>query len=135
MATVTYQHALRQGQKEFKLCQARGQDPYPPALEQLVSGLASLPEVPLGTVAVSMDQIAGTRSAARREAFSRSFYPLLEEKSEFATKWSSLASIHLSEGIRDPILAIEYFNRFYVVEGHKRVSVLRFFDAPTVQPS
>ena len=133
MATVTYQHALRQGQKEFKLYQAQNRDPYLPALEQIIPKLTSLTEVSLGTLGVSMDQIAGTRSTSRREAFSHSFYPLLEEKSEFATKWSALASIHLSEGIRDPILAVEYLNRFYVVEGHKRVSVLRFFDAPTVQ--
>ena len=58
---------------------------------------------------------------------------LLEENSEFAAKWASLAASHLQEGIRDPIVAVEYLNRFYVVEGHKRVSVLRFFGATTVR--
>ena len=78
---------------------------------------------------IDIDQIVGTRSETRQKAFSASFYPLLEESSEFAAKWSALAASHLKEGIRDPIIAIEYLNRYYVVEGHKRVSVLRYFGA------
>ena len=45
----------------------------------------------------------GTRSAGRQRSFSRSFYPLLEQGSELATKWSALCDAHLSSGINDPI--------------------------------
>jgi basic membrane lipoprotein Med (substrate-binding protein (PBP1-ABC) superfamily) len=133
MASSTYQQALRLGQKEARAYTARGEDPYLPALEAMLPSLATMHEEPLGLVTVSLDQVVGTRTESRRNAFSRSFYPLLEEHSEFADKWSSLARHHLEEGIQDPIVALEYLNKFYVVEGHKRVSVLRHFGAPTVQ--
>ena len=35
-------------------------------------------------------------------------------------------------GIREPIRCFEYYGKFYVQEGNKRVSVLRYFEAPTV---
>ena len=133
MADTTYQQARKIGLKEVKVKSARHEDPYLPALEEMLPHMNSLSEVNLGSIRIDIDQIAGTRSAARREAFSASFYPLLEDNSEFATKWSHLAASHLQEGIRDPIVAVEYLNRFYVVEGHKRVSVLRFFGAVTVR--
>ncbi len=133
MADTTYQQARRLGLKESKARIARHEEPYIPALEQLVPQLSSLNEVSLGTVRIDIDQIVGTRSESRQYAFSPSFYPLLDEKSEFATKWSALAASHIKDGIRDPIVAVEYLNRFYVVEGHKRVSVLRFFGAATIR--
>ena len=133
MADITYQQARKIGLKEVKMKTSRHEDPYLPALEELLPHMNSLNEVALGSIRIDIDQVVGTRSAARREAFSASFYPLLEENSEFAAKWSALAASHLKEGIRDPIVAVEYLNRFYVVEGHKRVSVLRFFGAATVR--
>lgn len=133
MADITYQQARKIGLKEVKMKTSRHEDPYLPALEELLPHMNSLNEVALGSIRIDIDQVVGTRSAARREAFSASFYPLLEENSEFAAKWASLAASHLQEGIRDPIVAVEYLNRFYVVEGHKRVSVLRFFGAATVR--
>ena len=39
---------------------------------------------------------------------------------------------HLNEGIREPIKAYEFMNKFYVEEGNKRVSVLKFFDAVSI---
>ena len=39
---------------------------------------------------------------------------------------------HLDEGIRDPITCYEYMGRFYVQEGNKRVSVLKYFDASSI---
>ena len=133
MSDSTYSQARRLGIKEMKARSAKHEDPYLPALEELLPHTSALNEVDLGTTRIDMDQIVGTRTTARREAFSPSFYPLLEEGSEFAAKWSSLAASHVKEGIRDSITAVEYLNCFYVVEGHKRVSVLRFFGASTIR--
>ena len=46
--------------------------------------------------------------------------------------WVELYKAHLTEGIRDPIKAYEYMNKFYVEEGNKRVSVLKFFGAVSI---
>ena len=133
MADQTYQQARKLGLKEVKIRTARHEDPYLPALEELLPHMNALNEDDLGTIRIDIEQIVGTRSGARRDAFSASFFPLLEEGSEFASKWGALAASHVKEGIRDSIVAVEYLNRFYVVEGHKRVSVLRFFGATTVR--
>ena len=132
MADLSYQQARKIGLKEVKTRIARQEEPYLSVLEEQLPHLSSLHEVSLGVMRIDIEQIVGTRSEARQKAFSASFFPLLEENSEFAAKWSALAASHLKEGIRDPITAIEYLNRFYVVEGHKRVSVLRYFGAVTI---
>ena len=56
----------------------------------------------------------------------------MEEDSEFAHKWISLCKAHMEEGISDPIKVYEYMHTFYVVEGHKRVSVLHYFGAVSI---
>lgn len=55
--------------------------------------------------------------------------PLLGENTEFGMKWATLYDSQLNEGIRDPINAYEFMNKFYVEEGNKRVSVMRAVDA------
>lgn len=60
--------------------------------------------------------------------------PLIPANSEFGLKWRSLCEYHLGEsGIRDPVLCFEFLGRFYVQEGNKRVSVLKYFGAATIQ--
>ena len=58
--------------------------------------------------------------------------PILKETSEFAMKWAKLSSSHEKEGIREPIKAYEYMNRFYVLEGNKRVSVMKYYGVVSV---
>jgi hypothetical protein len=127
-----YQKALTMGQREFRTCQSLGQSPYPQVLDETLAGVDVQSEVALGLVNIPIDQIIGTRSAGRTQALSRSFFPLMDSDTEFAAKWVSLCDSHLEEGIRDPIKAYEYMHNFYVVEGHKRVSVMRYFGAVTI---
>ena len=59
--------------------------------------------------------------------------PLLDEKTEFARKWMELCRAQQEEGIREPVQAFEFMNRFYVQEGNKRVSVLKYFGAASIR--
>lgn len=127
-----YRKARQLGQKEAKLCQTRGGSPYLPVLDEILAEETTCGEMDLGLVNVPMELIVGTRSAGRSKALSRSFMPLMEEDSEFAGKWIALCKAHMDEGINDPIKAFEYMHTFYVVEGHKRVSVLRYFGAVNI---
>ena len=88
--------------------------------------------VSLGLVQIPIDQIVGTRYEGRSNAFSGNFMPILNEDTEFARKWAALSSSHEEEGIRDPIKACEYMNKFYIVEGNKRVSVMKYFEAISI---
>jgi basic membrane lipoprotein Med (substrate-binding protein (PBP1-ABC) superfamily) len=89
-------------------------------------------EIPLGLVQIPIEQLAGTKTSGRSTAFSKSFYPILKDNTEFASKWMELYKAHLNEGIREPIKAYEFMNKFYVEEGNKRVSVLKFFGAVSI---
>lgn len=128
-----YISARKEGVKELHALESRGQDPYLPVLAELVPKLNQLTQVPLGLVQIALDQIAGTATKGRTTAFSRSFLPLLEPDSEFANKWATLYDGIIEDGLRQPIVALEYYNRFYIVEGNKRVSVMRRLDAVNIE--
>ena len=127
-----YSDALKLGQKASRAASAKGQSPYLPALDEIVPPERSAAGVDLGLVQVLAEFIVGTKTRGRTESFAVDFMPLLPESSEFAAKWYALCRAHLAEGIREPVKVYEYLNRFYVDEGNKRVSVLKFFDAPTI---
>ena len=132
MPEPQYREALRLGQKEYRTCLSRGEYPYLPVLDELLPDHRVAGEQDLGTVQIPAELIAGTKTTGRAKVFARNFMPIAGENSEFAAKWERLCQSHLEEGIRDPIKAYEYMNRFYVEEGNKRVSVLRYFDAVSV---
>lgn len=124
-----YIRARNKGMKEVHALQLRQEEPTLPVLSEIVPGMNRLSQVPLGVVQIGLDQIAGTATKGRTAAFSRSFYPLLEQDSEFAGKWIALYSSVLDEGLREPVKAYEYYNKYYIIEGNKRVSVCRCLDA------
>ena len=131
-AAEEYALALKQGQKEYKELLASGQDPYPEVLEYLLPDLASMAVQEVGELEIPAHRIRGTRTAGRTSAFTANFLPLLPADTEFAIKWINLCAAHLDEGIRESITCWEYLGNFYVQEGNKRVSVLRFFGAPRI---
>ena len=101
-------------------------------LDDIIPAERTATGINLGLVSIPAELIVGTKTRGRTNAFARNFMPLLAENSEFAQKWERLCQSHLAEGIRDPIKVYEYMNRFYVEEGNKRVSVLKFFDAVNI---
>ena len=133
-ANEEYRSALRMGQKQYKELLSAGLDPYPAVLDEILTGsLTEQQTQDIGLVEIPSDLIVGTKSAGRITAFTAGFLPLLPPGSEFGIKWTRLCDAHLSDqGIRDPIQCFEYMGRFYVQEGNKRVSVLRYFGAPRV---
>lgn len=79
-----------------------------------------------------MDRVVGTKTGSRTEAFAANFMPLLKSGTEFAAKWENVYSAQIEEGLRDPIKVYELFGRYFVEEGNKRVSVLKFCKAASV---
>ena len=127
-----YKDALKLAQKDYRACVWAGKSPCLPVLDDFVSASNAANAVDLGIVQIPSELIVGTKTRGRTNAFSSNFMPILEDGTEFADKWKRLCNAHLTEGIRDPIKAYEYMNRYYVEEGNKRVSVLKFFDALTI---
>ncbi|GFR35364.1 BMP family ABC transporter substrate-binding protein [Thermobrachium celere] len=127
-----YSSARRMALKEYNRYASKGESGYLPSLEGIIKNTDIVSEVNIGLVEIPLKKIVGTYSHLRSLSFARNFMPLLNENTEMQTKWVNLCAAHLEEGIRDPIKVYEYLNWFYVVEGNKRVSVLKYFDAYSI---
>ncbi len=132
MSYDEYSAALKIAQKDYRAHVQKGDYPYLPALDEILSFVKVEYEVSIGTCEIPLELIVGTRTRGRTNAFSSNFMPLLDSQSEFAGKWIHLCTSLQEEGLRDPIKVYEFMNRFYVLEGNKRVSVLKYLDAYSV---
>ena len=133
VATEEFIQALKLGQKEYKEASAAGKQLHPLVLDELLSDDIAESVIDVGLVDIPSKRIVGVKASGRVTAFSATFRPLLDLKTEFGAKWVSLCEAHLGEtGITDPIQCYEYLGNFYVQEGNKRVSVLRHFESPQI---
>lgn len=132
MSMEDYSKAHKLGKKEYQHRMMRGLRPTLEVLDDILPSKGTFSEVSLGLVQIPADQIVGTKTGGRSNAFAANFMPILRENTEFAMKWSRLSTSHVEEGIREPIKAYEYMNKFYVLEGNKRVSVMKYFDVVSI---
>ena len=132
MSVQDYMSASKIGKRAYHACVNKGRYPYLPVLENIVDESDIEAEVSLGIDQIPLRLVVGTCNAGRTNAFADNFMPILDWGTEFSAKWASLSDSQKNEGIRDPIKVYEYMNKFYVLEGNKRVSVLKYFKAVTV---
>lgn len=132
MSKEDYIKAQRMGKRDYQQRMMKGLPPTLEVLDDILPPKGSYSEVPLGLVQIPMELIVGTKTGGRSSAFASNFMPILKENTEFAIKWAILSTEHEEEGIRDPIKAYEYMNKFYVLEGNKRVSVMKYYDAVSI---
>lgn len=132
MVVNEYATALKQGRKGYQTALSKGQYPYLPVLDDILSYTELAVQVSLGLIDIPLEKIVGTKTAGRTNSFAVNFMPLLSERSEFGAKWSALYDHQVGEGIRDPIVVYEFMNRFYVQEGNKRVSVMKYLGAYSI---
>ena len=124
-----YHYALRKAKQSVRLRKRQDKPVHPAVLDDLVN-IYDCSIERLGEIDVPAELIVGTKTGARTLSFSYDFMPLLKDKSEFAAKWRAVCAYHLSEtGITEAPTAYEYLGKFYIVEGNKRVSVLRSYGA------
>ena len=132
MGSEDYSKAYLLGKKDYQSRMLRGVRPTLQVLDDFMPEKGSYSEMPLGLVQIPADQIVGTKTVGRSNSFAGNFMPILRETTEFASKWASLSTSHVEEGIREPIKAYEYMNKFYVEEGNKRVSVMKYFGVVSI---
>ena len=128
-----YQQALKAGRKVHRQNIQQGKYPFLEVLDEILTPGMTAGEQNVGLIEIPIDKIVGTKTQGRTNAFASNFMPLLPADSEFGAKWCKLCEAHLSdEGIHDPITCYEFLGKFYVQEGNKRVSVLKYFDARSI---
>lgn len=128
-----YKLAEKSARQVYQKRISAGKSGYLPSLDGLIRNSDILSEVNIGVIDAPLKKVIGTTSHSRATAFTKGFLPLSPYGSEFSSKWCSLYEAHIEEGIRDPITAFEYMNYFYVREGNKRVSVLKYADAYSIE--
>ena len=124
-----YKFARNLGLKNVRKRRRQHLSIHPEVLDDIVNIYDCSTEY-LGEIDVPASLIAGTKTSARTLSFSADFMPLLKDKSEFAAKWRNVCEYHLSDtGIAEAPTAYEYLGKFYIIEGNKRVSVLKSYGA------
>ena len=128
-----YSRARREGLRVYQAAIQANADPYLPVLEDKVPNLSQLSRLPLGVLTIPLNRVIGSVSQGRSYAFSEGFLPILEGGSEFASKWERLCESVELEGVNQPITALEYMGYYYVIEGNKRTSVMKFLNATDIE--
>lgn len=128
-----YAKARKLGLKAYHNSLQKRLNPSLPVLEEIEPQLNSLSRVSLGLIQVPLTKVVGTASKGRTNAFAPNFMPVLDPGSEFARKWVTLCESVVEQGMNQPVKALEYLNQFYLVEGNKRVSVMKYLDAVYIE--
>ena len=128
-----YSRARREGLRAYQAAIHANADPYLPVLEDLEPNLSQLSRLSLGILTIPLDRVVGSVSQGRSYAFANGFLPILEGGSEFASKWERLCESVEAEGVNQPITALEYLGYYYVIEGNKRTSVMKFLNATDIE--
>lgn len=127
-----YDQAYKLGKSAWYQMISKGEVGYLPSLDGVVQTEDIASESYLGLVEIPLNKIQGTYTHSRSISFAHNFMPIMDKKTEFSAKWRHVYNYHIEEGITDPIKVYEYLNRFFVVEGNKRVSVLKFVGATSI---
>ena len=128
-----YSKARREGLRVYQAAIQANADPYLPVLEEKVPNLASLSRLSLGIMAIPLNRVIGSVSRGRSYAFAEGFLPILEGGSEFAAKWERLCESVEQSGVNQPITVLEYLGNYYVIEGNKRTSVMKYLNARDIE--
>lgn len=124
-----YKKARKAGIKAFREAGGKGRYPYLTSLDEILLHTKTAGTEDLGVCEIPLSRVTGTKTASRSESFAWNFMPLLREKTEFSGKWERLYEAQMEEGIREPVKVYEYMHHFYVREGNKRVSVMKYVGA------
>ena len=87
MSEDAYVRARKLALKVYHARLQQGKNPCLAVLAEVEDQLNALARQSLGLVQVPIAKIVGTASKGRTNAFAANFMPLLENDSEFASKW------------------------------------------------
>lgn len=127
-AEVWEQYSVSQNKakRAVRKAAANGMESTLPLMESVLDENQIVNKVELGEVSIPVNQIVGVVSGEDLDCFSADFLPLPSVQSGFAEKWTRIYMEHLTDrGLEEPIRCYEYLGKFFVIDGKKRVSVLK----------
>ncbi len=127
-----YMSARKLGMREYNQRVSRGESGYLRCLDDIYTQVEITAEIRIPSREIPLSKIVGTYAMGRTQSFAANFMPLADPKTEFANKWMALCRAHMNEGIQHPIKVMEFLGEYYVMEGNKRVSVMKYFGAYSI---
>ena len=79
----------------------------------------------LGVVEIPVNKIVGVASICGKYSYTADFLPMESPDSQYAQTWCGIYLNYLNEKEIVPITCYEYLGQFYVIDGKKRVSVMK----------
>lgn len=79
----------------------------------------------LGVVEIPVNKIVGVASICGNHSYTADFLPLESYADRFADTWCGIYLDYLNDKEIAPISCYEYLGQFYVIDGKKRVSVMK----------
>ena len=132
-ARALYYNAHQLGKKNKHRSEKQGADPHLVEIISVLDDKKMAGTVDVGVLEIPTEQIVGVADVVDRERYTYDFLPLTPPETEFANQWCELYQHYLSdEGIRNPITCYEYLGQFYVLDGKKRVSVVKCHGGSTI---
>ena len=80
---------------------------------------------PLGVIEIPVNKIVGVAGICGNHSYTADFLPVESYTDRFADIWCSIYLDYLNEKEIAPISCYEYLGQFYVIDGKKRVSVMK----------
>lgn len=130
-----YQQAHALAEKSLARAKKYGMPACPAALNALADDNLISYRMDLGILDIPVSLVVGVAEANENTAlYTKEFFPRPLPNSEFAEHWREIDLQFSCEEMQSgEIECIEYLGRFYVCDGLKRISVLKFHNASTVR--
>lgn len=107
--------------------------PVLPELCEVLGTSKATPTESLGIVEIPVNKIVGIASICGKDSYTADFLPVESLNGRFADTWCSIYLDYLNEREITPVSCYEYLGQFYVIDGKKRVSVMKCHGASTMR--
>ena len=127
-----YRAAQKRAHKQMKKDEKQGNEQKLAELSSYVRENTELERVELGVMDIPTDQIIGVAGNEGTSMYTAGFMPVASASSDYASQWRELCKDYCKDGeFLSPLHCYEYLGKFYVIDGKKRVSVLKYLGVPT----
>ena len=125
-AHLSYNAAYRHAKRRMKESGEFGTEMYPKDLSSLLDEKAIAESVDVGVIDIPVDQIVGVADCVEEARYTAGFLPVSPTKSGYAEHWRELYVNYMEDKkFLSRLYCYEYLGKFYVVDGKKRVSILK----------
>lgn len=128
---LRYRAAQKMALKQMKKNEKLGEKMNPQELDMILSEHSEAIKVELGVLEIPTDQIIGVADSTGRNLYAASFMPVSAANSSYAEQWRELCEEYRRDNeFLSPLYCYEYMGKFFIIDGKKRVSVLKHLGVP-----